>query len=257
MPKLGEIDLRGRTAIVTGGGRGIGRTLALGLAEHGARVAVIESNGLSEAEGVCDLVRAGNGQAMAVKADVTRSHEVQEMVEGVLKAWHRVDILVNNAATVTRGLLMETSEEEYDRVMAVNVKGVFLCCRNVGRAMVAQGGGSVVNITSVAAERGMRERSIYAASKAAVVSLTKSLALEWAPYHVRVNAVSPAYVNTPLTRPLFQPGEPYYEWILSKTPLRRVLEPEELVGAVVFLASDAASAVTGAVIPVDGGWLAD
>lgn len=168
-----------------------------------------------------------------------------------------MDILVNNAGIVARGPALETSEEDYDRVMAVNVKGVFLCCQAMGRIMVAQDGGTIVNVASVVGERGVRERSVYAASKAAILSLTKSLALEWAPHNVRVNAIAPAYVNTPLTRPLFQPGAPYYEWIINKTPIRRVLEPEELVGAVVFLASDAASAITGAVLPVDGGWLAD
>jgi gluconate 5-dehydrogenase len=255
--KPAGFDLSGRVAIITGGGRGIGRCLALGLAEHGADVAVVVGQHLSEAQEVCDLVRRRGRQARALRADVSQRQQVEEMAQAVEEAWGRIDILINNAGVVARGLALETPEGDYDRVMAVNVKGVFLCCQAVGRIMAARGKGSIVNVASVAGERGVRERSVYAASKAAVLSLTKSLALELAPHNIRVNAIAPAYVNTPLTQPLFQRGSPYYEWIISKTPMRRVLDLEELVGAVVFLASDAACAITGAVLPVDGGWLAD
>jgi NAD(P)-dependent dehydrogenase (short-subunit alcohol dehydrogenase family) len=250
-------DLTDRIAVVTGGGRGIGRELALGLASQGVDVAVIVDRNTEEAEEVAGFIRDLGRRSLALIADVSKKDQVDRMVWSVSQTFGRIDILVNNAGVVARGPVTDLDEDTFDRVMAVNFKGVFLCCQAVGRIMAAQEKGCVINVASVAGERGVRERSVYAASKAAVISLTKSMALEWAPHGIRVNAIAPAYVDTPLTHPLFQEDSPYYRWILSKTPMRRVLATKELIGAIIFLASDAASAITGTVLPVDGGWLAD
>lgn len=201
------------------------------------------------------LIAESGQRSLAIQWDVSDEAAVEAMFDQVISDWGTIDVLVNNAGIPGRGKAVEFPADEFDRVMAVNVKGVFLCSRAAARHMLSRGSGSIVNVASVVAVQGMRERAPYAASKGAVLQLTRSLALEWADAGVRVNAVAPAYLDTPSTHDLLRPGA-FRDWVESRIPQRRVLESDDVVGAVIFLASDASKATTGALLPVDGGWLA-
>lgn len=248
-------DLTGRVAVVTGGGRGLGRSIALGLAGAGADVAIAVGHNMEEGRKTARLITESGRRGLAFRCDVSIEPDVEAMIDQVISEWGTIDVLVNNAGIPGRGKALEFPADEFDRVMAVNVKGVFLCSRAAGRHMLNRGSGSVVNIASVFAVQGMRDRAPYAASKGAVLQLTRSLALEWAEGGVRVNAVGPGYLETPSTHGLLRAGA-FRDWVESRVPQGRVLETDDVVGAVIFLASDASKAITGAFLPVDGGWLA-
>jgi len=233
--------LGGKVAVVTGGGKGIGRAIALGLAQAGAKV-VVASRTQAEMEAVAEEIKQAGGQALAVVTDVTVK-------------FGRIDILVNNAARSFLRPLLKLREDGWDKVFDTNVKAVFLLSRAVARLMIAQGGGRIINITTVGAERGSRNLAAYHASKAALKMLTLCMAAEWAQYNINVNAVGPGVTRTHFSQPLW--GNPdLAERIVSAIPKGRIAEPEEIVGAVLFLASDAASFITGQTIYVDGGFLA-
>jgi len=240
--------------MVTGGGRGIGRAIALGLAQAGARV-VVASRTQAELEAVAEEIRQGGGEALPVVTDLTVSEQIENLVETTVARFGRIDILVNNAARSFLRPLLELREDGWDKVFDTNVKAVFLLSRAVARHMIQQGGGRIINITTVGAERGGRNMAAYHASKAALKMLTLCMAAEWAQYHINVNAVGPGVTRTDFSRPLW--GNPdLAERIVSMIPKGRIAEPEDIVGAVLFLASDAASYITGQTIYVDGGFLA-
>jgi NAD(P)-dependent dehydrogenase (short-subunit alcohol dehydrogenase family) len=228
--------------------------MALGLAEAGADVAVV-SRTKEALESVAEEIRALGRRGLVVRADVTDRDEGTDMVRRTMEAFGRIDILVNNAGTIFRAAAEEHPEEEWDRVMAVNLKGVFLCCQAVGKVMIAQRRGKIINIGSLLSEIGVPLIPAYSASKGGVRQLTKALAVEWAQYNVHVNAIGPGYFRTELTDAL-QKDEVRAAWILSRTPLGRWGVPEDLKGPVVFLASDASDFITGQMLYVDGGWLA-
>jgi len=241
-------------AIVTGGGKGIGRAIALGLARAGARV-VVASRTQAELEAVAGEIRQGDGEALPVVTDLTVSEQIENLVETTVARFGRIDILVNNAARSFLRPLLELREDGWDKVFDTNVKAVFLLSRAVARHMIQQGGGRIINITTVGAERGGRNMAAYHASKAALKMLTLCMAAEWAQYNINVNAVGPGVTRTDFSRPLW--GNPdLAERIVSTIPKGRIAEPEDIVGAVLFLASDAASYITGQTIYVDGGFLA-
>ena len=246
--------MSGKVAMVTGGGRGIGRAIALGLAQAGARV-VVASRTQAELEAVAEEIRQGGGEALPVVTDLTVSEQIENLVETTVARFGRIDILVNNAARSFLRPLLELREDGWDKVFDTNVKAVFLLSRAVARHMIQQGGGRIINITTVGAERGGRNMAAYHASKAALKMLTLCMAAEWAQYHINVNAVGPGVTRTDFSRPLW--GNPdLAERIVSMIPKGRIAEPEDIVGAVLFLASDAASYITGQTIYVDGGFLA-
>jgi NAD(P)-dependent dehydrogenase (short-subunit alcohol dehydrogenase family) len=250
-----EFSLRDKVAIVTGGSRGIGRAIALGFAKVGARV-VIASRTPSALDEVAREIESLGGRAVAVVADVSISKDVDHLVERALEAFGRIDILVNNAGISPIYKRAETvSEEEWDRIIEVNLKGVFLCCQAVGKVMIEQKGGVIINMVSVGAEVGLPRLIAYCAAKGGVEQITKVLALEWAKHNIRVNAIGPAYVETDLTAGL-RANPRLHAMIVEQTPLGRMAKPEEIVGAAIFLASDASSYVTGQTIYVDGGWMA-
>lgn len=249
-----QYDLTRKAAIVTGGGNGIGKAVALGLARAGSSL-VVASRTETEIEAVAEEIRGAGGRALAVVMDLTSSGRIEDLVEAAMAEFARVDILVNNAATSYMAPLLEFKEKGWDRIFDTNCKGAFLLSRAVAKRMIDQGGGKIINITTVGAERGGVGMGIYHASKAALKMLTMCMAAEWAPHNINVNAVGPGLTRTEFSRPIWD-HRARVEKYLSAVPKARVAEPEEIVGAVVFLASDASNFITGQSIYVDGGYLA-
>jgi len=194
---------------------------------------------------------------MAVQADITAEDQVKTMAARAVSEYGRVDILVNNAGVsqLSYTATEDLSKTEWDTIIGINLTGTFLCCKHVGKAMITGGGGSIVNIATTAGITGVARAPAYSASKAGVILLTKSLALEWARYNIRVNAVAPHYLETPLTEEL-RASEKIYTGLINQIPMKRFGKPSEIIGAVLFLASQASSYTTGTVMAVDGGYLA-
>lgn len=240
-------DLAGKVAIVTGGSRGLGKAMVLGLAQAGADVAVV-SRTLSDLEKVADEIRDLGRDSLAVAADVTKLADVKSMVEKVLDKFGKVDILINNAGTTVSKPALDHKEDDWDKVLDVNLKGYFLCAQAVGKEMVKCKKGSIINNSSMAGVIAIKNIVAYDASKAGVNQLTKALALEWAEYGVRVNAICPGFMENVMART----NEALEKRIAERTPLGRRGKINELIGPVVFLASNASSYITGAIIMVDG-----
>ena len=243
------ISLRDRVAVVTGGGQSLGLAISRALREAGAQVVIAEVNDETGPDAAEEL------DGMFVHTDVTDPDSVRNMVEMVIDEHGRVDVLVNNAGIVHNIPSEEVPDEEWLSVISVNLNGVFWCCREVGKAMLERGSGSIVNIASMSGiiSNHPQPQSAYNASKAAVITLTKSLAGEWAQRGVRVNSVSPGYIRTSLTELGMSRSEWSEVW-LSQTPMGRLAEPEEIAPAVLYLASDAASFATGTNLVIDGGY---
>jgi NAD(P)-dependent dehydrogenase (short-subunit alcohol dehydrogenase family) len=240
-----------RVAVVTGAGRGIGRGCAIALAEAGADVVAIART-RADVESVAEQVAALGRRARGVVCDVTNTRRL----ERVVRSLDRVDVLVNAAGTNIPEPFLEVSEANLDALLAVNVKGSFLAAQAVARRMVADGnGGAIVNVSSQMGHVGAPRRSVYCATKHAVEGLTKAMAVELAPYGIRVNAVAPTFVETPMTAP-FLADEAFRTDVLERIPLGRIGSVSDVAGAVVFLASAEAGLVTGASLLVDGGWTA-
>jgi len=244
------LNLQGRTAFVTGGARGIGKAAALGLAESGADVAIVDID-LSKAEETAEVLRKTGSRTLAIKCDVTDPQNVTEMIQQIVKTWNRLDIAFNNAGICINTPALDMTFEEWNRVLDINLTGVFLTCQAAGRVMKEQQGGSIINTASMSGHivNAPQPQCTYNASKAGVILLTKSLAVEWAPYNIRVNSISPGYIATEMT--LSAPEEWKSRWN-DLNPTGRMGTPEELVSAVVYLASDSASYTTGSDIVIDG-----
>ena len=248
-----SFPLSGKVAIVTGGRRGIGKAIALALAEAEADIAVcdrVTEDG--ELEAVADEVKRLGRRSLAVQADITRKADVDSLMQRVVDEFGVIDILVNSAAMNIRAPLLELREEGWDRVIDTDLKGYYLCSQAVGKQMVSQKRGNIINIASTAAMKAAPEMGAYCIAKAGVVMLTRVLALELAQYSIRVNAIAPYMVKTKFSQPLWSDSETLKQ-IESEIPLGRLAEPGDIIGSVLFLASDASSYITGHTIIVDGG----
>jgi 3-oxoacyl-[acyl-carrier protein] reductase len=244
------MNLSGKTAIVTGGSRGIGRSIALKLAEKGANVVVNYTNNASKAQEVVDEVKKMGVEALALKADVSSEDDVKALVKEVSKHFDTIDILVNNAGITRDTLVIRMKDEDWDKVMDINLKGTYLCTKLIGKKMMKQRSGKIVNITSVVGIMGNAGQANYAASKAGVIGFTKSIAKEFAPRGINVNAVAPGFIQTDMTDKL---PEEVKENYAASIPLGRLGSPEDVANIVAFLCSEEADYLTGQVINVDGG----
>lgn len=243
-----------RVAIVTGAGRGLGRAIASGLANAGARVALVART-VEQVEATASLISGTGGNAEAFVADVRDPDAMEHVYGRVVAVWGSLDIAVHAAGiSPVYARAEHVRLSDWDDVMATNVRGTFIGCQLAGRVMLAQGTGSIVNISSIAGSVGLPKLSAYCASKGAIEALTRTLAIEWAPRGVRVNAIAPGFFATDLTKGL-RSSERHRQSLVDATPLGRLGEPEEIVGAAVYLASDASKYVTGSTLAVDGGWL--
>ena len=246
--------LEGRNAIVTGAGSGIGRAIALGFAREGAGVVAADVNRDAADRTAAEIVAAG-GRALGVVVDVADRASNEAMLAAALAQFDRVQILANNAGVSGRAHFLDMSEEEWDRVLDVNLRGQFLCGQVVARHMAAQNGGSILNTSSQLAEGAANPNSShYLASKGGSRMLTRAMAVDLAPHGIRVNALAPGLTVTGLTRDRLAADPGWRDWALGRIPLGRLGEPEDLVGAAVFLASDESRYMTGASLVVDGGY---
>ena len=254
MAGLNAFDLSGRLAIVTGGGGGLGRPIAVALAEAGAEV-VVAGRTAKSLEETCAEISAAGGRAQPLGLDVTKPGEVTSAFERVARRDGRLDILVNCAGGQLRQPALEITEDGWDRLVAVNLKGVFFCCQAAARHMTRAGRGRVINVSSLTGEIGLPKLAAYGATKGGVNQLTRALAVEWAALGITVNAIGPGRIRTAMTEDIFSNPKASDSFI-SRIPMRRPGEPSDLTGAVVFLASDASSYITGQILYIDGGWLA-
>ncbi len=243
------MKLAEKVAIVTGSTRGIGKAIAEELARQGAKV-VITGRNESAAHQVAAAIQEPGGQAMAIPADVSRMEDAQKLVKETLDQWGRIDILINNAGITRDNLLLRMSEDEWDTVLQVNLKGAFNCTKSVTRQMMKQRQGRIINITSVVGQMGNAGQANYAASKAGLIGFTKSVARELASRNITCNAVAPGYIQTDMTAAL---DENVKETLKQQIPLGRLGTPEDVARVVAFLCTDDAAYITGQVINVDGG----
>jgi len=242
--------LSGKVALVTGASRGIGRATAVRLAQDGAKVALNFASNVAKAEEVKREIEAAGSEAMLLQGDVSKLDVVTDLVNKTIDAWGRLDILVNNAGIARDNLLLKMSEDDFDKVIATNLKGVFNCTKAVTKIMMKQRGGRIVNMSSVVALRGNVSQANYAAAKAGIIGLTKSAARELASRGVTVNAVAPGFIDTDMTAAL---SEKVKEVLLKEIPAGRMGTPEDVANAVAFLVSDQAAYITGQVLSVNGG----
>jgi len=244
-----ELILEGKVALITGGARGIGREIAMLFASEGADIAICDVN-LEEAQKTAKEIENLGRQSLAFKADVTISAQVQDMADKILDKFNKIDILINNAGITKDNLLLRMSEEEWDKVIAVNLKGTFLCTKIVSRLMLKQRSGKIVNLASIIGIMGNAGQANYAASKAGIIGLTKSAAKELASRNICVNAIAPGFIKTDMTAKL---PEEIQKKMLSAIPLARFGEAKDVADLALFLSSESSSYITGQVVQVDGG----
>jgi NAD(P)-dependent dehydrogenase (short-subunit alcohol dehydrogenase family) len=255
MQERPRFDLTGQMALVTGAARGLGRAISIALAQAGADVALglrnVKEHGALTAE-----IEALDREALPLQMEMTNLDQIRHAVDAVVAKWGRLDILVNNAGVAPENPAENVREEDFDLTLAVNLKGTFFASQAAGRVMIPQNGGCIINMSSQAGFAALPTESVYCMTKAAVSHLTKCLAVEWGKYNIRVNAVAPTFIDTPGTTPALSDPDFRADVIERIAALHRIGEPVEVAGAVVFLASPAASLITGHTLLIDGGWTA-
>ncbi len=248
-----EFDLSGKVAMVTGAARGMGHEFALALAQYGCDVVACDI--LPELENIEPEIERLGRRVFVQSTDICKIPEVHAMVNESVRVFGHIDILVNNAGVNIPQWAADVTEEAWDKVINLNLKALFFCSQAVGRVMIQQRKGKIINISSTMGSVGLERRAAYSSSKAGVNLLTKVLAIEWAPYNINVNAIAPTFVETPLTKPMFE-EKGFRDSVLGKIPLGRIAKPKDITGAVIYLASEASNMVTGHVLLIDGGWTA-
>jgi gluconate 5-dehydrogenase len=251
--KMKMFDLTGRIAMVTGGNQGIGFGIARGLGIAGAIVVIANRRAL-EGQKAAETLKQEGLNAVAISTDVSSKSSIEAAVSKIISDFERIDILVNNAAVVVRKPAEEISEDEWDYIMNTNLRGLFLCCQLVGREMIRNKKGKIINLSSISSQIVQYRRSVYCVSKAGISHLTKALALEWAKYNINVNALGPGVTLTPINEKNFEAHPEELKEFLNLIPLGRVGYPQDYAGAAIFLASDASDYVTGQTLLVDGGY---
>ena len=247
-------ELVGRKVLVTGGNKGIGKDIAIAFAQLGADV-VIAGRDETTLISTAGLLQTYNPKSTFVKADMQEVESIRSMVDFTNEYLGGLDVVVNNAGINIPKPAMEVTEEDWDSVIDTNLKGTFFCAQQAGKYMIPQGKGKIINIVSQMAFVGYIKRAAYCSSKGGAVQLTKALAVEWAPFNIKVNAVAPTFIETELTQKMFT-DQAFYQDVLSRIPLGKLAQPSDVTGAVLFLASDLANFITGETIRVDGGWTA-
>lgn len=251
--KIPTCDLTGKVALVTGGTKGLGYGMALGLAQAGADIVVV-SRTAADCEKVADEIKALGRDALAAPTDVTNPDAVQKLIDDSVEKFGKIDILVNNAGSAITKKAEDLTLEDWDRVINIDLRAAFIVAQAVGKEMIKQKSGKIINIASIFGMVGDKQVLPYLAAKGGVVQMTKGLALEWSRYNINVNAIAPGYVITPMNeKDLME--EKIYKHVTGKIPMRRLGQIEDIAGSVVFLASEAANYITGTTLAVDGGWL--
>jgi len=251
---LEQFSLAGKTAVVTGAGRGLGKGYSLGLASAGSAVVCADIDGTAAGK-TADEIRRSGGRAVGIRLDVTKPAEVQECFRAAADRLGSLDILVNNAGVEEINDFLSVTEEQYDTIMGVNLRGVFFTSQAAAKIMIRQNRGKIVNIGSLGSAIGLSQSSVYCGTKGGVVQITKTMAIELAKYNIQVNAMGPGYFRTPMTEPFFQDPE-HRKWIEERIPAGRVGTADDLLGTLVFLSSSASDYLTGQIVYIDGGWLA-
>jgi NAD(P)-dependent dehydrogenase (short-subunit alcohol dehydrogenase family) len=249
-----DFDLSGKVAIVTGAGRGMGYAMSRALAEYGADLAIC-SRSVSELERAKEEIEKLGRKVLIQKMDVSKISEIYAMADAALKSFGHIDILVNNAGINIPQWAVDVTEEAWDAILDTNLKGLFFCAQAVGKVMIQQRRGKIINISSQTGTVAIPQRAAYCSSKGGVNLLTKLLAIEWAQYNINVNAIAPTFIETPFSKPMFENTE-FREYVLGNIPLGRIGQPQDVIGGLIYLASEASNLVTGHILLIDGGWTA-
>ena len=249
-----DFDLSGKVAIVTGAGRGMGYVMSQALAQYGADL-VVCSRSVSELERAKEEIEKLGRKVLIQKMDVSKISEIYAMADAALKAFGHIDILVNNAGINIPQWAVDVTEEAWDAILDTNLKGLFFCAQAVGKVMIQQRRGKIINISSQTGTVAIPQRAAYCSSKGGVNLLTKLLAIEWAQYNINVNAIAPTFIETPFSKPMFE-NTGFREYVLGNIPLGRIGQPQDVLGGLIYLASEASNLVTGHILLIDGGWTA-